>query len=104
MENKDQNATTTSNKKIKVHFMPVGNAPILRRTKFQIGVDDDNKQFAFLGTFLRKTLKLGPDQTLFLYINSAFVPSPDESLSDLYDCFATRGELQVHYALQEAWG
>ena len=103
MESKGQHEKPTNNQKIKIHFVPVGNAPILRRTKFQIG-DEDNKQFAFLNTFLRKTLKLGADQTLFLYINSAFVPSLDESLRDLNDCFATRGELQVYYALQEAWG
>ena len=91
--------------KIKVHFVPVGNAPILKRTKFGVNIDSHNgKQFASLNTFLRKMLKLKSDQSLFLYINSSFVPSPEENLKDLNDCFAIRGELVIHYALQEAWG
>jgi len=91
--------------KIKVHFVPVGNAPIMKRTKFQIGTDGREKKFASLNVFLRKILKLTPDQALFLYLNAAFVPNSTESLRDLNDCFATaRGELVIHYALQEAWG
>lgn len=54
-------------------------------------------------TFLRKILKL-QSTSVFLYINAAFVPDADESLGDLYDCFNVRGELVIHYSLQEAWG
>lgn len=42
--------------------------------------------------------------SLFLYVNSAFVPSPTEQIGDLYDCFGMRDELVIHYSLQEAWG
>lgn len=42
--------------------------------------------------------------SLFLYINSAFVPCPTEQIGDLYDCFGMREELVIHYSLQEAWG
>ncbi|KAL7454618.1 hypothetical protein ACHAWC_006224 [Mediolabrus comicus] len=44
--------------------------------------------------------------SLFVYVNSAFVPSPTENIGDLYDCFGMKnnGELILHYALQEAWG
>lgn len=97
------NESKQNENKIKVHFVPVGNAPIMKRTKFGVNVDD-GKHFASLNAFLRKMLKLKSDQSLFLYINSAFVPSPDENLKDLNDCFSIRGELVVNYALQEAWG
>ena len=92
-----------SPKKIKVHFVPVGNAPIMKRAKFSVNADD-GKKFASLNIFLRKILKLGAEQSLFLYIKSSFVPSPDECLNDLNECFSVRGELIVNYALQEAWG
>ncbi|KAL9188227.1 hypothetical protein ACHAXT_006605 [Thalassiosira profunda] len=70
-------------------------------------------RFAVAIAFLRKVLKLSSGNgasggaaasALFLYVNAAFVPSPDERLRDLFDCFGTRGELVIHYALQEAWG
>mmetsp|Transcript_30545 Transcript_30545/g.46278 ORF Transcript_30545/g.46278 Transcript_30545/m.46278 type:complete len:90 (+) Transcript_30545:94-363(+) len=87
--------------KVKVHFVAVGAAPIMKKNKFQISAD---QRFASVSTFLRKILKIGPDESLFLYCNSAFAPSPDEILKDIHDCFAVRDEVVVHYSLQEAWG
>jgi ubiquitin-like protein ATG12 len=78
-----------------------GSAPILKKTKFQIQAD---QRFASVVGFLRKTLKLPEGASLFLYCHSAFVPSPDQNLGDLRDCFAIRDELVIHYSLQEAWG
>lgn len=95
-------AATPSSEKVKVHFVAVGAAPIMKKTKFQIGAD---QRFAAVTTFLRKMLKMsGSGSSLFLYCNSAFVPSPDERVGDLSDCFSIRGELVIHYSLQEAWG
>ena len=95
-------AKVNKNQKVKVHFVAVGSAPIMKKTKFQIGAD---QRFAAVTTFLRKMLKLsGSGSSLFLYCNSAFVPAPDELVGDLNDCFSMRGELVIHYSLQEAWG
>jgi ubiquitin-like protein ATG12 len=95
----------------------VGSAPILKKSKFLMNADD---RFAVAIAFLRKVLKLSTassstsssvsntlgtkSSSLFLYVNAAFVPSPDERIGDLFDCFGSRGELVVHYSLQEAWG
>jgi len=109
--------------KVKVHFVAVGSAPILKKSKFQINAD---QRFAAVTAFLRKVLKLSDTQqdsannssgtttnhhqqqlsgsSLFLYVNSAFVPGPEERVGDLRDCFSVRDELVVHYSLQEAWG
>jgi ubiquitin-like protein ATG12 len=94
--------------KVKVHFVAVGNAPLLKKTKFQIGAD---QPFGAVTQFLRKLLKLdasgsagGSSSSLFLYLASAFVPSPDEIIGDLQTTFAVRDELVIHYSLQEAWG
>jgi ubiquitin-like protein ATG12 len=87
--------------KVKIHFVAVGNAPIMKKNKFQIAVD---QRFSSVVSFLRKILQLGPSTSLFLYCCSAFVPGPEELVSDLRDCFSVRGELVIHYSLQEAWG
>mmetsp|Transcript_12904 Transcript_12904/g.32526 ORF Transcript_12904/g.32526 Transcript_12904/m.32526 type:complete len:147 (+) Transcript_12904:42-482(+) len=87
--------------KIKVHFVSVGAAPIMKKTKFQISAD---QRFASVHIFLRKVLKLQPGDSLFLYLHAAFCPGPDELLRDLNETFSKRGELVVHYSLQQAWG
>ena len=98
----DRALKTNGNNKVKVHFVAVGSAPIMKKTKFQIGAD---QRFATVTTFLRKILKMtGSGGSLFLYCNSAFVPSPDELVGDLSDCFSIREELVIYYSLQEAWG
>lgn len=90
--------TTTNDEKVKVHFVAVGSAPIMKKTKFLIG---SQQRFSSVTTFLRKMLKLdNSGSSLFLYCNSAFAPGPDELVADLRDCFNIRGELVIHYALQ----
>jgi ubiquitin-like protein ATG12 len=97
----------TKSEKVKVHLVAVGSSPILKKSKFLMNADD---RFAVAIAFLRKVLKLSSGtnaataSSLFLYVNAAFVPSPEERIGDLFDCFGTRGELVVHYSLQEAWG
>ena len=96
----DNSTSKPKPQKIKVHLVAVGSAPILKKSKFLMNRND---KFAVANTFLRKILKL-QSTSVFLYINAAFVPAPDELLGDLYDCFNVRGELVIHYSLQEAWG
>ncbi len=118
---KPASSTTTTknnnNQKIKVHLVAVGSAPILKKNKFLMNRTDN---FGVAISFLRKRLKLGTTantatnstaatssssaSSLFLYVNSAFVPCPTEQIGDLYDCFGMREELVIHYSLQEAWG
>mmetsp|Transcript_68073 Transcript_68073/g.76216 ORF Transcript_68073/g.76216 Transcript_68073/m.76216 type:complete len:115 (+) Transcript_68073:96-440(+) len=87
--------------KIKVHFVSVGSAPILKKTKFQISAD---QRFASVHAFLRKVLRLQVGDSLFLYLHAAFCPGPEELVGDLNECFSKRGELVIHYSLQQAWG
>jgi ubiquitin-like protein ATG12 len=87
--------------KVKVHFVAVGSAPILKQTKFQVRAD---QRFSAITGFLRKILKLPDSESLFMYCHSAFVPAPDHLVGDLKEAFAVRDELVIHYSLQEAWG
>jgi ubiquitin-like protein ATG12 len=89
-------------RKVKVHFVAIGSAPILKKTKFKI---DAHQTFAYLAANLRRTLKLADTkEELFMYLHSSFCPSPDDTLGNLEDCFKVRDELIVQYCLKEAWG
>lgn len=94
-----QDSSDPSEIKVKVHFVAVGSAPILKKAKFQISAD---KRFSMVNSFLRKMLKIPDSAGLLLYCQSAFCPSPDQLVGDLKEAFAVRDELVVHYSLQEA--
>ncbi|GAQ90894.1 autophagy-related protein 12 [Klebsormidium nitens] len=85
-------------KKVVVLFRATGDAPILKVSKFKIGAAE---RFAKVIEFLRKQIHR---DTLFVYINSAFSPNPDELVADLFDNFALEGKLVVNYACSLAWG
>jgi ubiquitin-like protein ATG12 len=86
---------------VRIHLVPVGSAPLLKKSKFQLGC---SSPFSTVSAFLRRQLSLPPATALFLYLNAAFCPSPDQVCGELSECFAVRGDLVVHYALQEAFG
>ncbi|CAM9798609.1 unnamed protein product [Ascophyllum nodosum] len=90
--------------KVKVHFKPIANAPILRKTKFQV---NSSWTCAELKASLRNMLQLADSSPLYVYCNSVFEPSPDQSMADLYkasqDCFHVNKELLMSYSIAEAW-
>lgn len=102
METKtDEKTRDPATEKVKVHFVSVGSAPILKKTKFQISC---HQRLFHVHAFLRKVLKIQPGDSLFIYLHSAFCPGPTELVGDLNECFSKRGELVIHYSLQQAWG
>ncbi|XP_044433109.1 ubiquitin-like protein ATG12 isoform X5 [Triticum aestivum] len=72
-------AADANHRKVVVNFQSVANAPKLRQSKFKIG---GNEKFARVIEFLRCQIH---QDTVFLYVNSAFSPNPDELISDLYN-------------------
>ncbi|KAG0252204.1 hypothetical protein BG011_007128 [Mortierella polycephala] len=87
--------------KVIVRFRAIGNAPILKQNIFKITAT--NKFMAVI-QFLRKELNYQQSDPLFLYVNSAFSPAPDEIVNNLYKCFNTDGKLIVNYCTSPAWG
>ncbi|KAG0072154.1 hypothetical protein BGZ89_007892 [Linnemannia elongata] len=87
--------------KVIVRFRAIGNAPIMKQNVFKITAS--NKFFAVI-QFLRKELNYQHSDPLFLYVNSAFSPAPDEIVNNLYKCFNTDGKLIVNYCTSPAWG
>lgn len=63
-----------------------------------------NKTVADVSQFIKTYLKLEANDSLFLYVNQAFAPAPDELIRNLYDCFGSEGKLVIHYAKSQAWG
>lgn len=87
--------------KVIVRFRAVGDAPIMKKSKFKITAAEP---FKTVIDFLRGQLKLKTSDTLFLYINQAFSPSPDELVANLNRMFATDSKLDIFYCRTPAWG
>jgi len=87
--------------KVVVRFKAVGNAPIMKQNFFRVTVSN---RFQAVIQFLRKELGWKAGEPLFTYINLAFSPAPDDTISNLYRSFATDGHLIVNYSTTAAWG
>eukprot|EP00270_Netrium_digitus_P013519 TRINITY_DN449_c0_g3_i2.p1 TRINITY_DN449_c0_g3~~TRINITY_DN449_c0_g3_i2.p1 ORF type:complete len:118 (+),score=34.47 TRINITY_DN449_c0_g3_i2:48-401(+) len=93
-----QQLPSDSVRKVVVMLRATADAPILKQNKFKIS---DTEMFVKVIDFLRRQLHR---DSLFVYVNAAFSPTPDERIADLYDLFAVEGKLIVNYALTQAWG
>ncbi|KAJ4958922.1 hypothetical protein NE237_026033 [Protea cynaroides] len=80
----------SSERKVVIHLRATGDAPILKQAKFKIAGTD---KFVKVIDFLRRQLNR---DTLFVYVNSAFSPNPDELVIDLYDNFGFDGKLVLY--------
>ncbi|KXN89032.1 Ubiquitin-like protein ATG12 [Leucoagaricus sp. SymC.cos] len=79
---------------IVVRFKAVGNAPIMKQNFYKI---NSTNRFQAVIQFLRKELGWQAGEPLFTYINLAFSPAPDDTVSNLFKMFATDGHLIVNY-------
>jgi len=93
--------TTDNKEKIEILLKATGNAPILKTKKWMV---EKEKTVAAINDFLRKLLKLDSSDTLFLYVNQAFAPAPDQTMKNLFECYSTDGRLILYYCKTQAWG
>ncbi|KAJ2939806.1 hypothetical protein O0L34_g17998 [Tuta absoluta] len=101
-ENKENGEAVKSDKlKIDILLKATGNAPIMKKKKWAV---DAEKPIGWIMEFVKKYLKLEPEEKLFLYVNQTFAPSPDQLVKNLYECFGTDGKLVLHYCKSQAWG
>ncbi|VDN05300.1 unnamed protein product, partial [Thelazia callipaeda] len=88
--------------KVEILLKAVGDAPILKQNKWMV---DESKTVAELTIFLRNYMKLSDSDSLLLFINQSFAPSPDQTLQNLKDCFASGdSKLIINYSKTPAWG
>ncbi|XP_026293605.1 autophagy protein 12-like [Frankliniella occidentalis] len=87
--------------KIDILLKATGNAPIMKTKKWAL---DKDKKIGWIIDFIKKYLKLEPSESLFLYVNQAFAPAPDQIVRNIYDCYGSDGKLVLHYCKSQAWG
>ncbi|KAF5382652.1 hypothetical protein D9615_002705 [Tricholomella constricta] len=80
--------------KVIVRFKAVGNAPIMKQNFYKI---TSSNRFQAVIQFLRKELGWHAGEPLFTYVNLAFSPAPDDTVSNLFKSFSTEGHLIVNY-------
>ncbi|XP_044433105.1 ubiquitin-like protein ATG12 isoform X2 [Triticum aestivum] len=94
-------AADANHRKVVVNFQSVANAPKLRQSKFKVRALFSRRCLPHATSKLRNTPQIGGNEkfarvieflrcqihqdTVFLYVNSAFSPNPDELISDLYN-------------------
>ncbi|XP_049789005.1 autophagy protein 12-like [Schistocerca nitens] len=91
----------TSKHKIDILMKATGNAPILKRKRWAVEPD---KKIGWITEFFKKHLRLEKSESLFLYVNQAFAPAPDNTVGNLYECYGIDGKLVIHYCKSQAWG
>jgi len=87
--------------KIELRLQAAGDAPIMKQKKYTV---DGKKQISWILAFIRKYLKLEPQDNLFVYVNQAFSPSPDQTVNNLAECFGQDNKLVLYYSRSQAWG
>ena len=94
-----------SEKKVTITFKSVGNAPLLKSKVSKVNTQPATT-IAKIREYLLKMLAPGgvADETLFLFINSSFQPTPDATVGSLSRCFSDGESLVIQYALVVAWG
>jgi len=100
-EKKSSSSGKSQLSKIELRLQPTGDAPIMKKRKWVV---DPQKTVGQINKFVREYIKLDEKENLFMYVNQAFAPSPDQTLNNLYECFGSDGNLVLHYSKNQAWG
>jgi len=87
--------------KIEIRLQATGDAPIMKQRNYKV---EPAKKISEIIAFVRKYLKLDEKENLFLYVNQAFAPSPDQTILNLHECFGSEGKLVLYYSRNQAWG
>jgi len=93
--------TAVKEKKIEVLLKATGDAPIMAKKKWVVSPE---QTVGWISGFIKRAIKLGAEERLFLYINQTFAPAPDQTVKNLYECYGTDGKLIIHYCRSQAWG
>jgi len=100
-EDKDEGPTKQEPDKVVIMFKAVGSAPPLKIKKFKLASSASVQNVL---DFLRKQLKYKPEESLYIFVNSSFMPNPEEIVGTLYKCFQNNGKLVINYSGTQAWG
>ncbi|XP_065826618.1 ubiquitin-like protein ATG12 [Oscarella lobularis] len=87
--------------KVTVLLRPAADAPILKQKKYNVNRD---KTAAWICSFLQRRIQCRQDEQVYLYVAQSFVPTPDQTVGNMYECFGSDGKLVLHYCKSQAWG
>ncbi|KOS23016.1 Ubiquitin-like protein ATG12 [Escovopsis weberi] len=88
--------------KVVVKFKAVGAASLLAQDVCKISA---GRRFEEVVRYLRRKLRCGERDSVFLYVNQAFAPSLDEVVGNLHQCFKNaQDQLVVAYSMTPAFG
>ena len=76
--------------------------PAINNNKFLVGQDF---KIADLMGLVRKRIELGPEQSLFFFINEKIIPSTSENIGKLYSEYKNKDELLIiNYCGENVFG
>lgn len=108
-----------------MYFKPIGNAPEIKKKKYKLAA---NATVQTMIEFLKKQFKFKKEDPLvrfiasnirqYIFINSAFQPSPDQTVGELFNvffelfdlnliltqCFQIDDQLLANYSISLAYG
>ncbi|KAG1653376.1 Kinesin-like protein KIF19 [Nymphon striatum] len=79
---KNESETPAEKSKIDILLKATGDAPIMKKKKWAV---EPSKTICSIILFVKKYLKLDESESLFIYVNQAFAPSPDEEVRNLFE-------------------
>ncbi|CAN8097678.1 unnamed protein product [Discula destructiva] len=96
---------TADSQKVIVRFKPVGGSAPPMPAKRELSRISAGQKFESVVAYLRRVLKVGEGEALFLYVNATFAPALDEVVGNLWTCFKdSNDQLNVGYSITPAFG
>lgn len=80
----EANASLATDQKIIVRFKPVGGSAPPMPAKRELSRISAGQKFESVVAYLRRVLKVGEGEALFLYVNATFAPALDEVVGNLW--------------------
>ncbi|CCD61524.1 Ubiquitin-like protein atg-12 [Caenorhabditis elegans] len=91
--------------KVTVRLRNIADAPVLKNKKMVVNPTDTVASFILK---LRKLLNIQANNSLFLYIDNTFAPSPDTTFETLSRCYSVKITdkeiLELQYSITPAYG
>ncbi|KAL5473032.1 hypothetical protein EMCRGX_G027472 [Ephydatia muelleri] len=97
----DEAQTSAQADKVVLRLKPLPNTPIIKSSKFYV---DKTRKISWLLQWLKQNLKCEANESVFVYIQQAFCPAPDQTMDALCEMYGTGNSLIISYSKQPAFG
>ncbi|XP_043193771.1 autophagy protein 12-like [Amphibalanus amphitrite] len=97
----DAPSETKAKDRVNLLLKAAGDAPIMRQRLWKV---DPAQKVTWVIQFIKRYIRMEPEESLFVYVSQAFSPAPDQTIGNLLECFGSEGKLVMHYCKTQAWG